>query len=173
MNIEYRKSYCQLSNTTPHIITVPEIQHHETNFVTTIRRLEQGAHILITSSKKKPNTNANRSASTTSKFPGSFGVFTTRVYSIKNKNVKNTFMAFWYRGTTMSASDVSITFDALCIEVIGEISRCQMFIFPECESIIFVVLYIIISHPKSANTPLEIICGYDLRGMEINCKFDC
>lgn len=61
---------------------------------------------MITSSKKKPNTNAKRSVSTVSKFPGLFGVFTTMVYSIKNKNVKNTFMAFWYRGTKMSASDV-------------------------------------------------------------------
>jgi hypothetical protein len=73
----------------------------------------------------------------------------------------------------MSASEGCITFDALCIEVIGETSRCQIFILPERKSIIFVILYVIVSHPKRANAPLEIVCGYDFRGMEINSEFDC
>jgi hypothetical protein len=50
--------------------------------------------ILVTSSKKKPNANANKHPSTKSISPLILGVFTAIVYNTKNKNIKNRLIIF-------------------------------------------------------------------------------
>jgi hypothetical protein len=55
---------------------------------------EEEGDILVTSSKKKPNTNANKHPSTKSIPPLTLGVFTAIVYNTKNKNIKNKLIIF-------------------------------------------------------------------------------